>query len=302
MERRPRAHSKGETRANSSDSSPPIVGGPSLEHNEHLNPYHAIPLNTQIYPSSTATWNNGIVSPMTRGETVVTSLPTTITYKPHPPVDPRSLFDFNQPPQPQSHWQSPFPEAGSLSAGHSSPGDLSHPHWGRHTDSPLTPGFSPHMSAPGTVHSMDSRNSFTSFAPARNDAAWSGPTRSMSIGVVEDLPPSYHKNVFHPQPLPVDFRRRASEMHPPSLITSADSSHTSISESGMTPLSAPVSSPPSHWGIPSTWNSLPSSAATKTSDFNNWYSEPALAKVQEEEIPPPYGEQPTILYAGGEQQ
>ena len=273
-----------------------------LEHTEHFNPYQALPLTNQVYPSSTAAWSNGLVSPMTRGMTVHKKPLRTDTDVFHPIVDHRASFDFNQPQQQQGHWHSPFPDPGPMSAGHSSPGDVSHSHWGRHSDSPLTPGYSPHLSAPGTVHSIDSRNSFTTFAPARNDGAWSGPTRSMSIGVVEDLPPSYHKHIYHPQPLSMDFRRRASEMQPPSLITSADSSHTSLSESGMTPLSAPVSSPPSHWGIPATWGTLPSSAITKPTDFGNWYSEPGLAKVQEEEIPPPYGEQPAILYAGGEPQ
>lgn len=215
-------------------------------------------------------------------------------------MDHRQSFDFGQPPQPQNHWHSPFPEPGSLSAGHSSPGDP----WGRrHTDSPLTPGYSPHMSAPtSTAHSsLDSRNSFTSFAPSRHDPAWPTPARSMSIGVVEDLPQNYHKHIYHPQPISMDFRRRASEMHPPSLMTSIDSAHTSISESSMTPLSAPVSSPPSHWGIPTQWNTLPSSAISKPTDFGNWYSEPTLAKVQEEEIPPHhYGEHPAILYAGSD--
>lgn len=70
----------------------------------------------------------------------------------------------------------------------------------------------------------------------------------------------------------------------------------------MTPMSAPVSSPPSQWGIPTQWNALPSSAITKSTDFANWYSEPTLAKVQEEEIPPHhYGEQPAIFYADGDQ-
>ena len=216
------------------------------------------------------------------------------------PMDTRATFDFSQPPQQQAQWHSPFPDPGPMSATHSSPGDASHSYWERHTESPLTPGYSPHICGPtSSLNSVsDSRSSFTSFAPSRNDSAWSVPTRSMSIGVVEDLPPSYHKSSYHPQPLSMDFRRRASEMHPPSLMTSNNSSNVSLSETHMAPLSAPVSSPQQHWGIPSTWNALPSSAVTKPTDFGSWYSEPALAKVQEEEIPPPYGEQPTILYAG----
>ncbi|KAL9124902.1 MAG: hypothetical protein Q9217_005822 [Psora testacea] len=288
FERQPRNPSKSETRASSSsDSSPALVGGHVLDQNEHFNPYQALPLSTQGFPPSTAAWSNGLVSPMTRA-----------------PVDARSPIDFNQPPhQQQSHWHSPFPDSGPMSAGHSSPGDVSHSYWGTHADSPLTPAYSPHMSVPtSSLNSIsDARSSFTSFAPSRADSAWSASTRSISIGVVEDAPTSYHKNVYNLQPLSMDFRRRASEMYPPSLVTSANSSNASISEAHMTPLSAPTSSPPQHWGIPSAWNALPSSAVTKPTDFSSWYSEPALAKVQEEGVPPPYGEQPTILYAGEHQ-
>ena len=218
------------------------------------------------------------------------------------PVDHRSSYDFSQPPQQQTHWHSPFPDSGPISAGHSSPGDASHGYWSRHTDSPLTPAYSPHLPAPTSTmnNPTDGRNSFHSFGHSRADTHWPLPGRSMSIGVVDDIPASYHNNIYHPQPLSLDFRRRNSEMHPPSLITSANSSHTSISESGMTPMSAPVASPPTNWGVPSAWNALPSSAVTKPTDFGTWYSEPSLAKVQEEEVPPPYGEHPVIVYPDAE--
>ncbi len=172
----------------------------------------------------------------------------------------------------------------------------------------MTPGFSPHMSGPtSSLNSVsDARSSFTSFAPStRENSAWPMPTRSVSIGVVEDLPGNYQTYGFHhPQRSSMDYRRRASEMmHPPSLMTSNNSSNTSISESHLTPLSAPVTSPPpNHWGLPSAWNTLPSSAVTKPTDFGSWYSEPPLAKVQEEEIAPPFGGEPTILYAGVDHQ
>ncbi|KAG8528698.1 uncharacterized protein KY384_006385 [Bacidia gigantensis] len=234
------------------------------------------------YHPSTAAWSSGVVSPMTR--------------------DHRGSFDFNQPPQQPAQWHSPFPEAGSMSAGHSSPGDTSHSYWGRHTDSPLTPAYSPHMSVPTTSMPMDSRNSFTSFAPPRNDSTWSAPARSTSLGVVEDYPSGYQRSQYHPQPLSLDLRRRPSDMHPPSLMTSTNSSHTSISESSLTPMSAPVSSPPDHWGVPSNWSALPNSAVTKPTDFGTWYSEPTLEKVQEEDLPPRYGEQPAIVYVDGEHQ
>ena len=187
-----------------------------------------------------------------------------------------------------------------MSAGHSSPGDVPQAYWGRHTDSPLTPAYSPHMSAPTTaMSSIDGRNSLAYVPTTRTDSTWSAPARSSSMSIVDDYP--YPKHHSYPQTSSLEYRRRMSDMHPPSLLT--NSSHTSISESGLTPLSAPVSSPPDTWGIGPGWGTLPSSAVTKPTDFGNWYSEPTLAKVQEEEIPPPYGEQPAIaVYADGEPQ
>ena len=190
-----------------------------------------------------------------------------------------------------------------MSAGNSSPGDTPHGHWGgRHTDSPLTPAYSPHMSVPTTtISSMDSRNSFTSFAPSRNDSAWSAPARSTSLGVVDDYPSGFQRGPYPSQPLSLDLRRRpTSEMHPPSLMTSAGSSHASISEASLTPMSAPVSSPPDHWNIPPNWGNLPNSAVTKPTDYGTWYSEPALERVQEEDHPSRFGEQPAIVYVDGE--
>lgn len=218
----------------------------------------------------------------------------------------------------QRPWDSPFPDQPPTSAGHSSPGDGSHAYWGRHADSPMTPGFSPHMSGP--ISSMRSsydarsssgaRSSFTSFAPSRSDSAWTMPTRSMSFGHVEDLPMSYQNHYHHPNPIPsMDYRRRASEMHPPSLATSNNSSTASISESHMTPLPALSSTPPvqQHWGIPSiptTWSTLPSSSfVTKAPEFGGWYGEPGpLAKVQEEELGPHLGVEPAIVHSVTEYQ
>ena len=218
-------------------------------------------------------------------------------------------------PQQQRLWESPLLDQPPTSASHSSPGDGSHSYWGRHSDSPMTPGYSPHLSGPTSSmrssydsrSSSDGRSSFTSFAPSRVDSSWM-PTRSMSFGQVEDLPISYQHNYHHPHPIPsMDYRRRASEMHPPSLQTSNNSSTASISDSHMTPLSAPSSSTPpvQQWGVPSiptTWSTLPSSSfVTKAPDFGGWYGEPGpLAKVQEEELGPHFGEQPAIVHSGAE--
>lgn len=212
-----------------------------------------------------------------------------------------TAFEFS--PQNRPSWDSPFLDHGPTSAGHSSPGDSTHAYWRRHSGSPMTPGFSPHLPVPtgSTYSAPDARSSFTSFAPSRSDSGWSSAQRSMSFGLVEDLSLNYHhqQNHYHPQSASMDYRRRASDMHPPSLQTSNNgSSNTSISEALMTPLSAPIPSPPpQHWGAPTTWSTLPnSSLVTKGPD--QWYSEPTiLAKVQEEDLGPHhYGGEPAIIY------
>lgn len=220
------------------------------------------------------------------------------------PINPQP---FEVPQQNRQVWGSPFPGDPPTSAGHSSPGDSTHPYWGRHTESPMTPGYSPHMSGPtSAVHSAsDPRSSFASFAPSRtqSDSSWAVPQRSMSFGMVEDLPQSYQNQYQPGQPLSMDYRRRASELHPPPLLNSNNSSNASISDSHLTPLPVPVSSPPiqQHWGTPTTWSTLSSSLVTKAPDYGTWYGEIGpLAKVQEEDIAH-YGPEPAIVYAGDHQ-
>ena len=209
-----------------------------------------------------------------------------------------NAFEFSQ--QNRPGWDTPLLDHVPASAGHSSPGDSTHAYWGRHSGSPMTPGFSPHLAPPtGSIHSApDARTSFTSFAPSRSDSGWSTAQRSMSFGLVEDLSLNYSsQNRYHPQPASMDYRRRASDMHPPSLQTSNNSSSTSISEAHMTPLTVPISSPPSqHWMAPIRWGSLPnSSLVTKGPD--QWSEPTILAKVQEEDFGPHYGGEPAIIYA-----
>ena len=209
-----------------------------------------------------------------------------------------SAYEFPQ--QSRPSWDMTFLDHGPTSADHSSPGDSTHAYWGRHSGSPMTPGFSPHLPAStGSIHSApDARNSFTSFAPSRSDSGWSSAQRSMSLGLVEDLSVNYHsQNHYYPQSASMNYRRRASEMHPPSLQTSNNSSATSISEAHMTPLSAPISSPPPHqWGAPITWGSLPNSSLV-TKGPEQWSEPTILAKVQEEDFGPHYGGEPAIIYA-----
>ena len=164
----------------------------------------------------------------------------------------------------------------------------------------MTPVFGSQFSGPPSStahHSRDSIGSFTTFAPPREDHGWPVPTRSMSFGGhVEDVPGHYPNHYHHG--FQMDFRRRASEMNPPSLITSSNSSNTSIPEAHVAPHSAPVSGQPSHHFVSPTWNPLPGHThMVKASDYSPWYSEPALlAQVQEEEVAPPFGGDPTMLY------
>lgn len=305
MDRRPRASSRVDTRAsNSSDSSPAMVGGHLLSHSEDFNSYPHLPLAVPY--SARGAIGGELVSPMTRGGLTQAGAHVVLPMLTSSLV-PINTQTFELPPQHnRSSWGSPFPGDGPTSAGHSSPGDSNHTYWGTHAESPMTPGFSPHLSAPtSALHSAsDARSSFTSFAPSRthSDSTWAMPTRSMSFGLVEDLPQSYQNNYHNPQPLPVEYRRRASEMHmhPPSLQTSNNSSLATPPPGHMTPLSAPpVSSPPiQHWGIPTTWSTLPSSLVTKAPDYGSWYGDTVpLAKVQEEDIAH-FGSEPAILYAG----
>ena len=86
-------------------------------------------------------------------------------------------------------------------------------------------------------------------------------------------------------------------MHPPSLQTSNNSSNTSIGEVHMTPLSAPISTPPlQHWGAPSTWGSLPNNSLVAKGP-DQWSEPTILAKVQEEDFGSHYGGEPAIIYA-----
>ena len=298
MDRRPRASSRVDaTGSMSSDSSPAMTSGQVLDHNEDFNSYHHLPLAVPYSSRGSI----GGVSPLTRGKTMIINSENTALTASLAPVSAQT-FEFSQPSR--SSWGSPFPGDGPTSAGHSSPGDSTYTFWSRQTDSPMTPGYSPHLSGPtSALNSVsDNRSSFTSFAPSRShsDSTWAAPTRSMSFGMVEDLPHSFPNRFSQSHPSSMDYRRRASEMHPPSLQTSNNSSTASIPESHMTPLS--VSSPPlQSWGVPTTWGSLAAPMVTKAPDYGTWYGETApLAKVQEEDIGH-YGSEPTILYAGDHQ-
>lgn len=211
------------------------------------------------------------------------------------------VFEYSHPSD-RSHWDSPFFDHAPLSAGHSTPEDPSHAYW-KLAESPITPGFSSHFSAPPSSvphHARDSVTSFSSLPPPKEEPGWSLHPRSSSFGNSDDVPMGYQSQ-YH-SPLHIEFRRRASDMHPPSLQTSGASSNTSVSEAQSTPpLSAPpVSSQPMHpYGVSPTWNPISGHALiNKGPEYNEWYSDPApLAKVQEEEVGAHYSGDHAIIYA-----
>jgi len=113
----------------------------------------------------------------------------------------------------------------------------------------------------------------------------------MSMVNVEDLPSQY-QNHYH-QAFPPDFKRRmttATDIYPPSLNTSNNSSSLSIAE----PQSAPIShsmgvQPVQSFGYAPGWNAFaaphaPSGVGKGQEGFGGWYSEAhQLAQVQEED-------------------
>ena len=170
----------------------------------------------------------------------------------------------------------------------------------------MTPAFSPYSTGPTSSvphQSPDVSRGFVPYANSRQDSGWSLPSRSMSYGHVEDLSHHYQNNNanYHHQPYQLDYRRRASELQPPSLQTSANSSNTSMSDPTNVPMQAPVTSQPMHhFNLPSTWQALPGNSPGRKSPEYVWgYPEPNhLAKVQEEEAGPHFGGDPAMLYSG----
>lgn len=204
----------------------------------------------------------------------------------NPASDNSRTYEFSYHPD-RSYWESPFYEHGPTSAGQSTPEDPSHPYW-RIGDSPMTPAFSQYSGPPNTL--VQPRSSFAAFNSPREDHGWQTAPRSMSFGHVEDLSHGYP----HPyqSPVSMDYRRRPSELYPPSLQASSDSSkNNSTGDISTPPLTATVTSQPMGHFISPAWNPLPGhSALSKAPEYSTWYSEPApLAKVEEESGPAFHG-------------
>lgn len=215
-------------------------------------------------------------------------------------------FEFSHVPD-RSHWESPFYEHGSLSAGPATPEDPAQAYW-KMAESPVTPGFSPHFSGPPSSvphHARESVTSFSALPTTRDEPGWSMHPRSLSFGRNDEAAVGYQSH--YPSPHQIEFRRRTSDMHhPPSLQTSGNSSTTSVSEAHTnTPLSAPpMTSQPMHpYSVSPTWSAISShTLAGKGSEYGSWYPEPpSLAKVQEEDGASHYSADPAIVFVGGHQ-
>ncbi|KAL8931930.1 MAG: hypothetical protein Q9211_006642 [Gyalolechia sp. 1 TL-2023] len=275
MDQRPRTGSKagsGEASASSS-SSPALAGGPVID---QFSNFHPLPVAAQDYPPSAA--------PL--------SATTSSLAGNH-----SRTYEFSYHPD-RSYWESPFYEHGPTSAGHSTPEDACHPYW-RMGDSPMTPVFSQFSGTPNSVvhHQLEPRANFAGFTSPREDHGWPLASRSMSFGQVEDLSHGY-PNPYQSS-MSMDYRRRPSELYPPSLRTSSESSkNNSTCEVLTPPLTATVTSQPMSHFISPAWNALPGhSALSKTPEYSTWYSEPALlAKVQEEEVGPSPNDVPGAVF------
>ena len=258
-----------------------------------------LPISAQAYSTSMTSMSTGIISPpssiglyYSHGLRFETSLTLRIG-----PNNSRAIdFPYQHD---RSNWENQLNEHGPLSAGPPYADDHAHRHW---RGSPITPGYSPYTTGPAIMlpqQTHDAGSNFQPFGASRPGPGWPipapAPARSMSIG---DFSHTYPQNNFQ-QPYPIDTRRRASDMHPPSLHNSAHSSNASISDASGPPMSAPLASQVMHQFPFPHWNIHPGqSPMTKMSEFGNWYSDPVqLAKVQEEEAASHFGGEPAMLYS-----
>ncbi|KAL9013686.1 MAG: hypothetical protein Q9173_001634 [Seirophora scorigena] len=292
MNQRPRTGSKtgsGDTSI-SSTSSPALAGGLVID---PYTQFHPLPISTQDYPPSAAPLSATTSSPSRRS----TPLPLILDLQSQANFDLASdnsrTYEFSYHPD-RSYWESPFYEQGRISAEHSTPEEPSHPYW-RIGDSPMTPAFSQISGPPNSL--MQPRSSFAAFNSPREDHGWQSAPRSMSFGHVEDLSHGY-PNPYQ-SPMSMDYRRRPSDLYPPSLQTSSESSkNNSTGDTSTPPLAATVGGQSMGHFVSPAWNALPGhSSLNKTVEYNPWYSDPApLAKVTEEEVGPPFNGGPGPIF------
>ena len=165
----------------------------------------------------------------------------------------------------------------------------------------MTPAFSQFSGPPSSLAhpAFEPRSSFAAFTSPREDHGWPVAARSMSFGQVEDLSHGY-PNPYRSS-VSMDYRRRPSELYPPSLQASSENSkNNSTGEISTPPLTAPVTSQPMGHFVSPAWNALPGhSALSKAPEYSTWYAEPApLAQVQEEEVGPPFNDGTGAIFTG----
>lgn len=206
--------------------------------------------------------------------------------------------------QERAQWESPFLDPGSLSAGTSTPEEPALNHW----RSPVTPAFPHQFSGPpaSSPQAHHLSTSFAPFPPVPQVSPYPIPGRSMSFDQGKNFHATYQHQYGRSY---VDVRRRASEMHPPALVTNTSSPNTSISEASGTPMSAPGLglltpattvdgvSPSCSWTPLSTHSPQPPQfGVSKPQDYGVWYHEGGpLPKVQEEDCVLSYNGEPTMV-------
>ena len=203
-------------------------------------------------------------------------------------------FDFRDQPS-HHHWESQYTE------GHDShrPDEYGSGFWIK-PETPITPSYPTYSQAIGNESSQPLRAStgtYSPYGPPKTEGGWH-PTRSMSYSHPEDV--AHSGESFHGL-YQTDTGRGTTDMLPPSLHHSGNSSIASAAENPTTTLGgpSPIVTMANH-GMPYTWQHAIPTQSPKSLDFGGWYDQAQLSKVQEEqEIPPHYIEDPNGVYSAG---
>lgn len=213
-------------------------------------------------------------------------------------VTPTQGYDLSHPFDRTASWEtSPFVDQSPIPpvSAKSQSDEHATAYW-RAAESPMTPAHPQQFAAPHSIAHPYSQAPNMRFAvpAAREDINWPHhPSRTMSLVSAEDLPPQYHQSEY-PQPQFHDFKRRmtsTSDMYPPSLENSNNSSNASISEPQSAPLTGTFPVQPLHTSnFPQAWTAFPGNQhpgmiGKGPESFSGWYAEPPqLAQVKEEEF------------------